>query len=189
MLMASELLAAKDIIEVTDHWIEKTGEISFKMITRSDTGKLKIRKVKKSGLKSTTSKCMKRYYKKTYNVGTYKEFKSKAVQAVLTSSLSAMTLKKTPQKERRRDDDDQKTVKTASARVSKRPRSWKKEEEEALMECYKKHDRKRKLVRQYAIWEQIKHDPAYCEHWKDRSKNSIQKKARSLLGLTSKKKK
>eukprot|EP01083_Nonionella_stella_P011591 32884_1 len=72
---------------------------------------------------------------------------------------------------------------------SKRPPIWKKEEEDALMECYKKHDRARKLVHKYAIWEQIKHDPAYCEHWKDRSKNSIQKKARSLLGLTSKKKK
>eukprot|EP01083_Nonionella_stella_P281805 959045_1 len=187
--MAMELLAAKDIIEVTDHSFEKTGEILFEIKTKSDTGKPKIRSVKKSGLKSTTSKCMKRYYKKTYKVGTYKEFKSKTMQAVVTASLSAMTLKKTPQKERRRDDDDQKTVKTASARVSKRPRGWKKEEEEALMECYKKHDRARKSVRQYAIWKQIKHDPAYCEHWKDRSKNSIQKKARSLLGLTSKKKK
>eukprot|EP01083_Nonionella_stella_P210273 761389_1 len=118
--MATKLLASKEIIEVIDHKVLKTGEISFKMRTKSDTGKPKIRWVRKSGLKSTTSKCMKRYYKKTYNVGTYKEFKSKAVQAVLTSSLSAMTLKKTPQKERRRDDDDRKTVKTASARVSKR---------------------------------------------------------------------
>eukprot|EP01083_Nonionella_stella_P044428 119635_1 len=172
--MATKLLASKEIIEVIDHKVLKTGEISFKMRTKSDTGKPKIRWVRKSGLKSTTSNSMKRYYSKTYNVGTYDAFKSKAVQAVLTSSLSAMTLKKTPQKERRRDDDDQKTVNVyntnivftdnsvhqskavtaASARVhvtkNKRPRGWKKEEEEALMECYKKHDRARKSVRQYA---------------------------------------
>eukprot|EP01083_Nonionella_stella_P106796 308522_1 len=86
-------LAAKDIIEVLDHKVLTNGEISFKMKIKSDTGETKIRWVRKSGLKSTRSNSMIRYYSKTYNVATYQEFEN---YASCQNMMAAMTLKASP---------------------------------------------------------------------------------------------